>query len=318
MKKTLRIPHAVISCIAAAIIVLGAALLIIHLINSAGNRMKRECELFFLNNSQATLQSEMRVFSYKDETDLYIKVIEGLIKGPDSSGLKPVMDSSVEFLTIDLQDRSNIVANFSSEFLSGDNATDVLRVYAVVKTLCSLNNVSTVKVTVEGTDIHTQGGEVIGFLSAEDINLVTDINQGEMHEIVLYFAHRDSGMLCGERRQVKITDQLPLAQHVVQELIKGPQSPELVSCISQDTGLISVTLSDNKCYVDFSDSFIGKNAGTAEREQLAVYSIVNSLTELDTVGRVQFLINGKKTEGFSQLPINGLFERNAALIEGVL
>ena len=116
-----------------------------------------------------------------------------------------------------------------------------------------------------------------GYLTADDINLTGDINRGEIHEVTLYFTREDTGMLHSEKREVEISDQLPLAQHVVSELIKGPQNEELQGCISDASTLIGVSISENKCYVDFKNNFLNKNNGSPKHNKLVVYSIVNDL-----------------------------------------
>ncbi len=314
MKRIINIPKLVITLIIAIAVCISLILAVSYMVDVFGNGIKKECELYFLNSEQTTLESEFREVRYKDSADLCIKVIDNLIKGPKTVGIKPILSNDVKFLTIDMNDNANIITNFSKEFLTGDSTKDILRVYAVVKTLCSISGIESVKVNVEGADIIAPGGEVIGALKATDIKLVSDVNEGELHEVTLYFTKQDTNMLYPEKRSIKITDQRPLAQHVVQELINGPKSKDLIPCLSNSSVLIGVTISDNKCYVDFKNGFTSKNSGSDQHKLLAVYSIVNSLTELDSVGRVQFLIDGKRIEKFGKIEMNNLFERNTGII----
>ncbi len=314
MKRIINIPKLILTLIITIVVCIAVICVARYMFDVFGNGIKKECELYFLNSEQTTLQSEIREVRYKDSADLCIKVIDELIKGPKAVGIKPILNNNVKFLTIDMNDNANIITNFSGEFLTGDSSKDILRVYAVVKTLCSLSGIESVKVNVDGKDIIAPDGEVIGALKATDIKLVSDVNEGELHEVTLYFTKQNTGKLYPEKRSIKITDQRPLAQHVVQELINGPKTQELVSCLSGASTLIGVTISDNKCYVDFKNGFISKNSGSDEHKLLAVYSIVNSLTELDSVGRVQFLIDGKRIEKFGEIEMDKLFERNTGII----
>ena len=50
--------------------------------------------------------------------------------------------------------------------------------------------------------------------------------------------------------------------------------------------------------------------------EVAIYSIVNSLTELSTVYRVQFLINGSTRKYYQDLDFSSTFERNLEIVEG--
>jgi germination protein M len=50
--------------------------------------------------------------------------------------------------------------------------------------------------------------------------------------------------------------------------------------------------------VDLSQEFVAKHNSGAASELVMVYSIVNSLCELETVEKVQFLINGEKLKDY--------------------
>lgn len=316
MKRTINIPKLIITIVLLLLVVGILVFSISYIADMFGNGNRRECELYFLNSEQTSLEVEKREVRYKDDADLYIKVIDELIKGPNTVRVKPILNGKVKFLTIDMNDGANIITNFSTEFLCGDTSKDMLRVYSVVKTLCSLNSINSVKVLVDGKEILSPDGNVIGSLTTTDIKLTDEVNEGEIHDVTLYFTKDNTNKLYPEKRSIKITDQRPLAQHVVQELINGPKTEGLLSCVSNSSTLLSVTISDNKCYVDFKNGFLSKNSGSTEHKLLTIYSIVNSLTELDSVGRVQFLIDGKRVDAFGDIKLNGLFERNEELIDG--
>ena len=48
---------------------------------------------------------------------------------------------------------------------------------------------------------------------------------------------------------------------------------------------------------------------------MTIYSIVNTLTELDNIQRVQFLIEGQKSESFIHMMINEPFESEEMYVE---
>lgn len=136
--------------------------------------------------------------------------------------------------------------------------------------------------------------------------------QTELTELTLYFA-TDNAML------KKITVKTELGEKseeeaVVDLLIKGVDDEEMISVIPSETKINSVKTADGTCTVDLSGDFVdGDFSGTADRT-LAVYSIVNSLTELDGVENVQFLTDGEKQEIFGDFLFDEPFEANEALI----
>lgn len=274
---------------------------------------RTECDIYFLNEGESAIVSEKRTVKYRSEQELRLNVVEALISGPKNSKNRPVISRRVRTISVDEVSPGEIVADFDYKFLTRDSNRDVLSVYAVVKSLCAIEGVDKVKVTVGGQDVVTQEGKAIGFLADEDINLSTDTNTSEIREVTLYFEARDGGYLVAEKRKIKVTDQQPLAHYVINELIQGTK--EYSNILSRDIILLGVNITENICFVNFQSNFVSKNTGTREKETLAIYSIVNSLTELENIGRVQFLIDGKKVEKFGNLQFDGLFERNTEVIE---
>lgn len=315
MKKMIRIPNMIIASLCVVLGIVLAIILITSIVSKTSGKSVHKCELFFLNSSQTELESETRQIKYKDKADLCINTIHALIKGPEKNALKPILSSKTKFLQLDMKDDENIVANFSKEFVTGEDKRDILSIYAVTKTLCSIGGINSVKITVEGNDILLDNNDAMGYLTAADINLSGDINRSEIHNITLYFTKEDTNMLYPETREVRITDQLPLAQHVIKELINGPADSTLRSCLSKDTDLIGVSISGDKCYVDFKENFISKNSGSPDHNRLVIYSIVNSLCKLDTIVQVQLLFEGKKQETFGDISLLRLLEPDYNLVD---
>ena len=57
-------------------------------------------------------------------------------------------------------------------------------------------------------------------------------------------------------------------------------------------------------YLDLSKEFIDNHTGGQEQENKTVYSIVNTLTELNEVVSVKILINGREDQAFKDNKIN--------------
>lgn len=117
-------------------------------------------------------------------------------------------------------------------------------------------------------------------------------------KIVLYFKGNEAMKLEKEYRNVsmkRIAENM--AKTVVEELLKGPTNEELHSVIPADTKLLNVESQENTVILDLSNEFIEKQEGESNA-LLAIYSIVNSLTEITEIEQVKFLINGKEKERF--------------------
>jgi germination protein M len=190
----------------------------------------------------------------------------------------------------------------------------MLGVYAVTKSLCSAGIASRVYVTVDGNAVIDGDGNQMGFVAASDINLETEEYQSEMRKVVLYFAGHNGNGLVKEERTIKITDQQPIEQYIINELIKGPGEKGNQPVLSKNTVLISVDVEDNICYLNFKSSFLKENSGSEEHDRQVIYSVVNSLTELMTISRVQFYMNGKRVDSFGNIDIKGYVSRDTSII----
>lgn len=119
-------------------------------------------------------------------------------------------------------------------------------------------------------------------------------------KVKLYFADSAGRCLVPEEREVK-DDGLSEEAVVVSELIRGTDNKELVSLIPKDTKLVSVKREGDVCTVDLSREFNEAANGGATGSTLCLYSLVNSLTSIDGIDEVQFLIDGEKQEIFGSL-----------------
>ncbi|NLA06994.1 MAG: GerMN domain-containing protein, partial [Firmicutes bacterium] len=83
------------------------------------------------------------------------------------------------------------------------------------------------------------------------------------------------------------------ASRIVQELIKGPsRGSVLCPTLPRGTYLRSLKIIDNIAYVDFSKELMENHWGGSRAEELTVYSIVNTLTDVAGIKAVQILIEG--------------------------
>ena len=96
--------------------------------------------------------------------------------------------------------------------------------------------------------------------------------------------------------------------------MEGPVQDDLRPVLPKGTVLNKVTIRDGICYVDFNEKFLEKQEGITP--EVTVYAVVNSLTELSNVYKVQFLINGATKKNYGSLDFSQTFERNLEIVEG--
>lgn len=275
---------------------------------------KAEIDFYFINSDGTGIVSERKSVRYTNDKDLVEKTIERLRRGPSSSKLGKVIAKDTQVNRIVLDETGRLVVDFSAEFLNDDTSKDVINTYAVVKTLCSSPKVSRVKVLVDGNAVRNSDGNKLDYISASDINLEAEEYHSEVRQVALYFSDPTKTKLVREMRSIKITDQQPVEQYIINELIKGTDSKNAKSVLSDDTVLVSIDVEDNICYLNFKSDFLSENSGEEIHERLVIYSIVNSLTELQTIGRVQFYMDGKRVENFGSVNIKDYISRDTSII----
>ena len=299
------------------LIVIGiiAAGIIAVYINLDKSIYKTSVDVYFLNQDGTGIVAEPQKIKYKTDEDLIRNTLDKLRIGPKNSKLGEIMPRDTQITRIELSADGFLTVDFSNEFLTDDPSRNVLNVYAVVKTLCSTVNVSSVKVLVDGEPVVDRDKKPLEYIDASDINLETEEYKSERKEVVLYFADNDKKKLVRQTRTIKITDQQPIEQYVINELIKGTSSKGMKSLLSDKTVLVSVDVEDQICYLNFKSEFLADNAGTDKHEELVIYSIVNSLTELNAIMKVQFYMDGKRVENFGSVSIKDYIDRNERIIK---
>ncbi|MBI4743309.1 MAG: GerMN domain-containing protein [Actinobacteria bacterium] len=120
----------------------------------------------------------------------------------------------------------------------------------------------------------------------------------EIVRLKLYFSDKQAQFVIPELRVVEKSDQTE--NLIVEELIKGPKEKEHFAIVPKGTRLNSITIKDQTAFVDFSRELKEKHSGGGAGEIMTIFGIVNSLTELPEIKKVQILIDGNKVEGIGE------------------
>ena len=210
-----------------------------------------------------------------------------------------------------------VTVDMSKEYGDLKYGAELLFRSALVWSLTSLEGVDKVAITVNGTVLMDSAGMVVREMGRDTLLIDGELSSEPTMtmQFTLYFANSDYSGLETENRLLEISPGTT-ERVVVEQLIAGPESEDLKATVPSETKIRSVTVSDGVCYVDLSEDFINKHNGGSTAEQLTIFSIVNSLCELDTVSRVQFLIEGeKRTEFKGSLDISQTFTAKDLVIE---
>ena len=269
--------------------------------------------VYYISESGADLVAEPVTLPNTSRKGQVRYLIEQLIT-PPAGKVSPLNDGTT-LNGVTIQDDIAVV-DFSKEFSKKDDLKQTLAPVAVAKTLCSLDFIFGVQILVDGQEAVGADGKPLGIIYESDLI----INKGEPTQapkttLVLYFSDEYAEYLVPERRNIEITGGDTIEKSVVTELIKGPTEGGHVRTIPQDTKLLSIETKNGVCFVNLSKEFVDKHTGGSTGERLTIYSIVNSLTELGTIEKVQFLIEGEKREEFIHMVLNEPLVRNRSMMK---
>lgn len=157
----------------------------------------------------------------------------------------------------------------------------------------------------------------------EDINVNPveengeEIAPEEESVITLYFGNEE-GYLRKEMRTINGEPTAERGKELVEELLKGTQSDDdTLNVLPEGTEVLDYQFDEETGLVtiDFSEHILA--AAGSMGETFAVYSVVNTLTELPGVEQVQFLVEGEKIDTIAGHIYTGEpLERDLGLMEG--
>ena len=257
-------------------------------------------QVYYVSNSETKVEMHEHEMIATTTGEQLNELVACLSTMPGKLEYKAPFAMGFKVLGMELQD-GKLMIDVDASYTQMPATTEVLVRAAIVRTLTQVEGVSYVGITVEGNQLYDNLGKVVGLMSAEQFidNDGNEINTYELTRVKLYFANEEGDMLIGAYREKHYSTNTPLERFVVEELIAGPsgQVAGLYPSINPQTKIINVMTKDGICYVNLDSSFLTvvNNVST----EVSIYSIVNSLVELNNVNKVQILINGEVPASFS-------------------
>lgn len=272
-------------------------------------------KVYYVNTDKTNLTPVGYQLTSKDTDKQIDEAIAKLSEKPEDIEYITTIPSGVQLARWQLND-GTLELFFVGDYDSLDTYTEIMVRAAIVKTLTQIDGVSNVSFYVNNTPLSDSTGEAVGAMTADtfiedfgqetDSLLSTDLN--------LYFASADGMSVVAESRHVYYSRNVSIEKLVMEQLLKGPTEEGLLGTLPTGTKLNSISVSDNGvCIVNFDATL--ETAVSSVTEKVTIFSIVNSLTELDNVKQVQILVNGE-TPRISNVDVDlsGAISRNEDII----
>ena len=250
-------------------------------------------KIYYLNTDKAGNAAVSYEFKSNDTEKRVEEALTKLQENSDDIDYINTIPSGVQVKSWEL-DNGSLSLYLVGDYEALDTFTEILVRAAIVKTLVQIKGVDSVSMIVNDSPLVDSAGEAIGQMTAdtfiEDFGQETDSLLST--NLTLYYASANGMSTVAETRQVYYSRNVSIEKLVIDQLLKGPDEEELLQAIPSGTKLNSISVSENGvCIVNFDATI--ETAITGVTENVTVYSIVNSLTELDNIKQVQILVNGE-------------------------
>lgn len=257
---------------------------------------KENIDLYFALKGNEGLDKEQRTIEYEAVQDKYAKTLEEWIQGPsDTEKFEKSVNSSVKVLGISVEG-DKLTIDLSKEFNTfGGVMEESATIASLVNTMVQFPEVNSVRITVEGKELIAPSGNPYGYLT----EIQFDPNsQGQIKgvEVTLYFADDQAMYVVAEKRNINIEENASkdkIIKTLIEEMIKGPESPDLYPTIPEEARVNSVVVTGERATIDFSEEMVTKHSGGAAGEDMTLTSIANTVTEVEGIIEVVITVNGQ-------------------------
>lgn len=272
-------------------------------------------KIYYVDNDETKTLTREYVSETQDSYNLLEELLGQLGTIPSKFEYKAPLASGFELIGYSI-DNGQITMNLDEHYKEMDRVREVLIRAAIVRTVTQIPEISYVSFTVQGEPLKDSNGNAIGTMSADSFidNAGNEINAYEKVNLHLYFANEDgSGLVEENRRNVVYSSNISLEKLVVEKLIEGPMAEGAYPTVNPETKIVSVTIKDGTCYVNLNEEFLNQPYNASA--EVTIYSITNSLVELNNVNKVQISINGETNISYREkVNLSSVFERNLDLL----
>lgn len=258
--------------------------------------------VFFYNSVSKIIEAEERLIKKGSNKEMLKLVLDEFLIGPKNSKLSKVIPDNLSIIEVSiLNDSNRLKVDFSKEYKELSPIEEITLRSTLVWTLTELEFIKDVDICVEGVSIYPPHNELLVYSNRQNVILNPEIAPSSKIKSItslLYFKEVGTYKLKSEKRVIKYDANLKKEKFIIQELMLGPKEAGLEKTIPDEIKIRSIEVDESVCFADFSLEFEQKVSQNEEMEKIVIYSIVNSLTQLSDISKVQFLVEGKKVQNY--------------------
>lgn len=271
---------------------------------------------YYVNSGETELTRE--VYEPEEETceTMLRELMAGLSEKETVGKRISLLPTEVEIESYEIVD-DVLRISFNSKYSKVTRARELLMRVGIVKTFVQVPGISAVRFFVGQDELMNSKGEPVGEMGESTFAELSGTDRGAYRydTFTLYFTDENGKKLLPEVRNVYYRRTIPRERVILEQLIKGPMEKDHYPTIPDEATLIDADISDRVCYAEFNSLFL--ECALDVSEEVAVYSVVNSLLSSIKADKVQILIDGKKEPVLGEdMQLYNFFEFNKSLVVG--
>ena len=286
--------------------------------NSSGKKLQEQEDgtwLYYLNDQRSRVMKEPLEpvqGSAEEQVVWMLSCLEARLWSREEVAR---LEENKPIVNFGIQEDNILTLQFADDYTMIHTTTSVLRRAAIVKTLCQIDGIDGVEIYIGTQPLLNTAGKPVGVMRAEDFvdNTGENTDYYQELEVVLYFSNATGDRLLETDVTVLYDGILPTEQLVLEQLTNASEFGARAT-LPAGTVVNEVVVKDGTCYVDFNDKFLEKRDGISA--EVTVYSVVNTLAELNGIYEVKFSVNGKEKKNYHNMDFSSSFERNLDIVEG--
>ena len=251
-----------------------------------GNVVGRPVTLYFEKREMGTLETEEVVGTEQRfvSAESLLEFLNLYFEGPQSDALQSPFPPKTRALESRMEGEV-LELCLSGEFFTLTGVDLSLACCCLSRTARDYTGCSSLALVDETDSIRIQADP--------DSYLLSGGLRGDAGEsFLVYFSDQDHRYLIQESRSAILSHNESAYAFVLRRLLDGPDSKQLLPVLPSGTDLRSVRVQDGLCTVDLSGAFVTGRTGDVYADYIAIYGIVDTLTALEDVDRVQLLVDG--------------------------
>lgn len=271
--------------------------------------------MYYINKDESKIVSEVYAPKSSETDEMVDEFLGKLNENPVNTNYKKAKPDDVHLLKYSI-DSKQVYLTFDENYYNMSNVSEILFRTSMVRILTQIPGIDFVSIYINDKPLVDTNENVVGIMTGDNFieNTGDEINSYERTKLTLYYANGEGNKLVETSVDVVYSTNISTEKLIIEQLIKGPTSDKVHPTLPPDTKLLSVSIKDGVCYVNFDEGFLSQTYELTE--SVPVYSVVNSLLELVNINRVQILINGKTDITYREaINFDTLFERNLDIIE---